>query len=686
MSGYVSMFETVRIMKSKLLYLLPLLAMTDLNAQEADFELVIEGVHVRNSETALPVTIITGGELISKVKATVGDTLATQPGINNASFGPAVGQPVIRGQQGRRVMNLSNGMINADAAGNSADHANTIEPMLADSIEVMRGPSTLLYGGGAIGGVVNIVDSRIAESLLPASAEFEFRHNTASDMDTFVGELEFPVGPVAIHLDLTNRDWNDLEVPGLAIDPRWMDDPDEENFNGFIANTGGRSTSATVGLSYIFNNGYIGFAINEMETFYGLPAGIHAHEHEEVPAEAEEADFTSIDLERTRYDLRGEWNDFNSFIENISYRMSLTNYQHVELEGDGAIGTRFSNDSVSQRLQLSHYEINNWHGILGLQINSELFGAVGEESFIPETDTDSFGLYLVEALHINPFTFEFGARINRDEFSTKNNVAPRKSFSTFSYSGSVLYDLNAYFTIGLATSHSERSPWTEELYSNFSLTNINDCVVHFASAACEIGNTALQEEKANNSDLSVYFDYGDLDSTLTFFYNRFSDYIFLETTGAEINEIPVRRYQQEDAKFYGLEIDLNYLINNEWATRLFADSIIGKLDTVGDVPRMPPYRIGSEINYDNGNLSSSLSMLHAFSQNNPGANEFPTGSYTRLDAELNYTINNVSNGELILFSKLRNITDEEIRLSTSFLRGFAPESGRSLELGARYRF
>ena len=670
-------------MDTKYSILLTLLIASVGNAQEADFELVIEGVHVRNSETALPVTIVTGDELDRKAKATIGDTLATQPGINNASFGPAVGQPVIRGQQGRRVMNLTNGIANADAAGNSADHATTIEPMLAESIEVLRGPSTLLYGGGAIGGVVNIVDGRIAETLNPTAVELELRHDTASDMDSFIGEWEFSLDQFAVHLDLTNRDWNDLEIPGLSIDPRWLDDLDDENFDGHIANSAGRSTSATAGISYIFDKGHVGFAINSIETIYGLPPGTHDHENGETDNHAE---FASIDLDRVRYDLSAEWNDVNSFIENISYRSSLTNYQHIELESDGSPGTKFSNDAIQQRLQLSHYEINNWHGIFGLQINSELFGALGDESFIPETDADSFGLYLVEALHLNPITLEFGARVNRDEFETTNSLAPSRKFSTISYSGSVLYDLNVFLSFGLATSHSERAPWTEELYSNFNLVNVIDCVSHKATATCEIGNNNLQEEKANNADISVYFDYSDIDSTITFFYNRFSDYIFLDNTGAEINELPIRRYQQEDARFYGLEIDLNYFINNEWELRVFADSIAGKFDTNGDAFRMPPYRLGSELRFDNGNLSSSLSMLHAFDQNDPGMNEFSTQKYTRWDAQINYSLNNIFDGELILFSKIRNISNEEIRLATSFLRGYAPESGRSIELGARYRF
>src|SRR5690606_32158601 len=152
------------------------------DAPQAEYELVTTAVHTRRSETALPVTVLTGEELRGAARATLGDTLAGQPGINNASFGPAVGQTVIRGQQGRRVMHLTNGIPNADASGNSADHALSVEPILAQTIEVLRGPATLLYGGGAIGGVVNVIDDRIARSLPDGPAlQLEARHDTAAD-------------------------------------------------------------------------------------------------------------------------------------------------------------------------------------------------------------------------------------------------------------------------------------------------------------------------------------------------------------------------------------------------------------------------------------------------------------------------------------------------------------------------
>lgn len=665
------------------------LAVASANAQEAEFEIIIDAVHVRNAETALPITVMSEDEIREDARMSLGDSLSTQPGISNASFGPAVGQPVIRGQQGRRVMILTNGMPNADASGNSSDHANTIEPMLATGVEVLRGPSTLLYGGGAIGGVINILDNRFQEEV-PVSPTYavEFRHDTAADMDTLVSSLDFGTGDLAWHLDLTRRDWNDLEIPGQSIHADYLpDDPDEaESSDGFIANTGGESAATTLGWTYLLKNGLLGFSINRQENEYGLPAGIHGEHHDDPAAVPEEEADVSIYMKRNRYDLLASFNDLSPWLESLNYQLSLTDYEHAEMEGPGLVGTRFMNDAWQQRLQLTHPERNNWHGVLGLQQSKETFGAVGEESFIPTTDIDSRGIFMVEALHAVNFTYEFGLRFNHDRLVPQNPGVNSHSFSTQSYSGSMLWDINASGSLGITLSHAERAPSVEELYSNVGLTDVADCVIHFATGACELGDSQVGVEASNNLDINFYLSLNELEATITLFYNGFDDYIFQANTGTEVDGFPVRGYLNDDARFYGLEVDASIFLSPDWSLRLFADSIKGKLDSHGAVPRMPPYRLGSELKLDLGDFSTSLSYLHAFDQNDPGQFEIQTEGYDRIDLRAEYQWDFVRRGELALFSSLRNLTNEEIRLSTSYLRGFAPESGRSLELGLRYRY
>lgn len=668
--------------------------------QEADYELVTTAIHTIRSETALPVTVLAGDELRNAARATLGDTLANQPGISNASFGPAVGQTVIRGQQGRRVMNLGNAVPNADASGNSADHALTVEPLLADAIEVLRGPATLLYGGGAIGGVVNVIDGRIPRSLGERPQfSIETRHDTSADQDTAVARLDFATGNLAWHVDALHREWNDLDIPGLATDPAWLEEEHEEgegaangeaeNTRGYIPNTGGETESFTLGASWIFANGFLGLAVNTLDNVYGLPAGAHGHEEETEPANGEEEhgeENVYIDMQRTRYDLTGEWRNLTHWIEHVDYRLTLTDYAHAEMEGPGVIGTRFSNDSWQSRLQMTHAEIGNWHGVLGLQTADEEFGAFGEESFIPVTTIDSRGLFLVEDYHGGSFTVELGARINSDEYSPRNSAAPGVDFSTFSYSASLLWDMNMRASLGVTASHAERAPSVEELYSNFGLADLAECVIHFATGACETGDPGFSEEASRNLDLTLYLAGERIDATLTAFYNDFDDYIGQITTGEAVDGFPVRAYRQVDARFWGLEVDLTFSLNPFFDLQVFGDTIDGDLGGNGDAPRMPPSRLGSRLDYSGGDWSAWVSVLHAAAQDKPGSFEPATDSYTRWDMGADYTFAFGNGSELLLFARGRNLGDEEIRLATSYLRGYAPESGRSVEVGLRFSY
>ncbi len=689
-------------------------------AQEADYELVTTAIHTIRTETALPVTVLAGEDLRRASSATLGNTLANQPGINNASFGPAVGQAVIRGQGGRRVMNLSNNLPNADASGNSADHAVTMEPILADAIEVLRGPSTLLYGSGAIGGVVNIIDGRIPRSLHDKSKfAVEARHDTAADLDTLTGRFEFNTGNIAWHVDGVRREWNNMDVPGFAIDPAYLEedhdeehdadhdehdeheDEEEENTFGYIDNSGGETESFTFGGSWVFDNGFLGLAVNRLTNNYGLPAGSHdhAHEHEEDHDEDHgdedhdedhdehgDEENVFIDMESTRYDLTGEWRNLTPFLEHVDYRLSYSDYEHSEIEGPGEIGTRYSNDSWQQRLQLTHARIGNWHGVLGYQGSSDEFGARGEESFIPVTEIDSNGLFLVEDFHKDNFTVEVGARFNHDEYSPKNISAPQLDFNTFSYSASMLWDFNSIASLGVNASNSERAPSVEELYSNFGLTDFEDCVIHFATGSCEIGSTNFNEEVSRNLDVTLYWEQERISASVTAFYNNFDDYIAQVTTGAEVDGFPIREYQQTDATFKGLEVDITFMLSEYLSLQVFGDTIDGDLGANGDAPRLPPNRFGSRLSADYGNWSGFVSVLYAGAQDQPGNFELPTDSYTRWDIGVDYLVPTDNSGEFRLFVRGRNLGDEEIRLATSFLRGFAPEAGRSVEAGMRFSF
>jgi len=678
------------------------LAQTQTGTGEEIYELITTALHTKSAETALPVTIMTGEELHKAVRATLGDTLAAQPGISSASFGPAVGQVVIRGQQGRRVMNLTNSIANGDASGNSADHAQTVEPLLATAIEVLRGPATLLYGGGAIGGVVNVIDRRIS-GVLPAEPEFavETRFDSAADLKTTVGSFDFATGNLVWHLDGVKRAWNDLDIPGMAIDPAFIDadevahrnaHDDQEgqetisNTDGYVANTGGDTTNATGGVSWVLDKGHVGFAYSVLDNQYGLPPGAHDHGHEETVTDAGDEGMVSIDMNRKRYDIDAGWRDVAPWIDQISYKLSRIDYEHAELENLNVVGTRFDNQSWQQRVQLTHAEYNGWHGAIGVQTSVEKFGAIGDESFIPVSDIDSRGLFVVEDYHAGNLTWEFGGRLSRDEYAPQNLAALARSFDTRNLSGSVLWQQSDPLTIGLSLNHSERAPSIEELYSNYSLSDTNDCVIHFATGACEIGNDSFNEERSLNTDLTFAWNFDAINATVTLFNNNFSDYIAQVTTGEMVGELPVRAYRQHDARFRGVELDINWQLNELFTLRVFGDAIRGTLDGNGDVPRLPPMRQGAELQFSRGPLNAYASVLHADDQTRPGLAELASEGWTKIEAGADYTFSIAAHGELMLFVRARNLGDDTIRMSTSYLRSFAPEAGRSFETGVRYRY
>ena len=662
------------------------------NPDDEIYELVTTAIHVRSAETALPVTLLTGEKLHKSVRATLGDTLATQPGLGNASFGPAVGQTVIRGQQGRRVSNLTNSMPNADASGNSSDHAQTVEPLLASSIEVLRGPATLLYGGGAIGGVVNVIDRRIA-SRIPEQPEFalETRRDSAGNQLSTIASTDFASGNIVWHFDAVQRDWNDLSIPGLAIDPSLLRqlhaeeaDSDHnlagESTDGYLANSGGTTTTGTAGMTWVFDNGHLGFAYNTLDNRYGLPPVLHAHAEGDAAEEN-----VAIDMQRSRYDISGQWQQLTPWLEKLDYDLSHTDYAHVELEGTAA-GTRFSNDSWQQRLQLTLNEMSNWHGVVGTQNSREEFAAIGEESFIPVADIASDGIFVVEDLHTDSLTWEFGVRVNRDRYDPQQHIAPARGFTTSSLSASALWQYSDPLTVGLSFSRSQRPPSVEELYSNFGLADLDDCVIHHATGACEIGDTNFGKESSRNTDLTFNWSINKVIATLTLFDNRFDDYIAQVNDGREVDGLPVRMYVQDNAHFYGIEVDIDVPLSDQLGLRLFGDSMRGRLDMAGDMPRLPPRRYGAQIDYTANRWTAYAMVQHALAQRRPGAFELESPAWTRFEIGADYTVDFGSNGELQVFVKGRNLLDDTIRMSTSWLRSYAPEAGRSLETGLRYRY
>ena len=678
------------------------------------------------AETALPVGTLSGEELREKLGSNLGDTLRNEIGINSASFGAGIGHPVIRGQSGNRVSVLSNGVGVTDASNQSPDHAEGVEVALAERLEVVRGPATLLYGSGAVGGVINVIDGRIPDRLVEAPEFFvEQSHKTVNGENKTVISLDAAAGSVGFHLDAFQRDNDDVKIPGLALDEEAIEaaaellhgeeehDPSEEevheefeNSNGFIANSDSEADGGALGLSWIGENGFIGFSVNALNNNYGLPPGTHSDAHgeeeEHTPGEADadhgEVEFVRIDMEKTRYDLKGRLDFEEGLFDSLNASVGLTDYEHRELEyfqgGSSKVGTRYSNEGIEGRLTLNHSHTESRSGVWGVQLTDTDFAAIGEEAFIPTSNVSNIGLFGVERFTRERLTGEFGVR--HEWGNVESGASCDYSANALSLSASALYDVNDASNLHFGLSRSQRTPTVEELYSNM---DINSCsayadqellTLHAATNLLEIGDAGLGKETANNIELGYRQFAGSFTGQFSVYRNQIDDYIYLNVSGEEFEEQLIARYSAADATFSGIEgeISFNLLEQGEDSLEMtvFGDLVRAEFDAGGNVPRIPAAKLGTELRYFGSNWSLHLHATRAANQSRAGSSELPTEGYTLLSLYGDYHWNLSGGHELKVFFRGDNLLDEEVRNHTSLLKNYAPEPGRGFTLGLRFDY
>ncbi len=484
------------------------------------------------AEDALAADILVGEELRRRIGGNLGDTLKSQIGVANDSFGTGVGRPIIRGQSANRVKILQDGVGVHDAAIVSPDHPHAVNLALAERLEVLRGPAALLYGSGAIGGVVNVIDNRIPENM-PEQAAFIIQqsHNTVSSQDETTLRIDGGAGNVAFHIGAFTSKNGNFEIDGYAIDEAAIEAEEElilehlgeehhdeehhedehhedehhddehgaeelENTLGYIGNSDGESRGGNLGFSFVGDNGFFGFSVSEVDRDTGLPLGVHTHAHGEEEhhdedehhdeeehheddhdeghdEHAEEVEFVRIDMEKTRYDLKSEYRPDSGLVESIRGEIGFSEYFHDEVEyfadGGREVGTRYSNDGTEGHFTLTHVPIANWSGVVGLQFSDSKFSAIGEEAFIPQSDVNSVALFAVERYVAGNWTGEIGLRFEDNSVDPDGGCVSNND--TANISGRLLYNLDDDSNLALSASRSQRAPTVEELYSNISMAS-----------------------------------------------------------------------------------------------------------------------------------------------------------------------------------------------------------------------
>jgi iron complex outermembrane receptor protein len=641
-------------------------------------EIVVTAAPLNRSVDDLtqPALVLTQEALLRKAASSIGETLAGELGVSATYFGPVASRPVIRGQAGPRVSVLEAGISSLDVADLSPDHAVPIEPLFADRIEVIRGPATLLYGSSAAGGVVNIIDNRIPELTreTPLGGALEVRGDSAADERAIAARLDGQISRIGWHLDGFTRDTDDIEIPGFATATD-QDRPDTEP-RGYVANSASEVSGYAGGISFINDRGSIGVSISRYENTYGIPG---PEEEEEEPDSVPIAPGPFIDLEQTRIDLRSEY-AFDGPIERARVRFGYNDYEHAEIEPSGEVGTLFENDAWEARVELLHTPLFGWQGAIGLQLNDRDFSALGEEAFVPPTQTRSYGLFALEELPFEKGVIEVGARIESLEHKPANALAGYDE-NAFSVAAGLKWDLTEHHhDLLLNLSRSQRHPDTAELYANGA---------HLATGLYEIGLFAngsddVKKETSTNLDIAIHHQTDTLSWKIGGFYNQIDDYIYRVETSVTEDGFPLAPYVQEDARFYGLEAELTFSPRESpWQARVFADMVRGSTDD-GDLPRIQPARFGGRLGYSTLRWSAGFEAIYHAKQNR--ISSFNTDAYTMLNTDLTFHIGD--NGPMLwdVFVKGTNLLDEEARRSTSFRAAYVPLPGVSAHVGIRMRY
>jgi len=671
---------------------------------------------------ARPVDVLAGERLDEQKAGTLGDTVAKLPGVQSTFFGPGVGRPIIRGQEGPRVAVLSNGMGNMDASTVSADHATSIEPFLADQIEVLKGPATLLFGSGAIGGAVNVVDGRIARDLpdRPLSGRAELRGNSVNDERSGMFRLDGVNGNWVLHVDGLVRNGDDYRIPGYAVIDGLEDhsghdheegDTDEPR-RGTLDNSSIRTRAGGVGATWLGEGGYFGASASTYRTNYGIPNGAHVHadddhdhdhDHDHGDEEEGEEHDVRIDMVQNRFEAKGGIYNPVSFLKNINLRTAYTDYEHVELEG-GTPSTRFTNRGIEGRLEAVQQQIGGWDGAFGLQFGNSDFGARGEEAFVPDTNTRNLGLFVLQEKQFGPFKLELGGRHDQVKLDPTGEYRAR-TFDATNLSAAGIWKLNDAVDLRFGVDGSERAPTNEELYA---------AGAHIATRSLEIGDANLKTERGQRVELGIHTHSDRLDFSASIYQTRFKDFIYLADTGV-VESLPVRLWTQQDATFKGAEAEaLVHLFegnSGDWDLRVFGDYVKAELDGSGSrsvdiavphgdhnhnytvdlansgyLPRISPARVGADLRWSRDGWRASVGAVRYSSQKDTAQNEDPSAGYTLVDAHFAYRWDRSDSNSYEVFLDGNNLTNREARAHTSLLRDYSPLPGRGVAFGIRAYF
>jgi iron complex outermembrane receptor protein len=647
------------------------------------------------------VSVVQGEELAQALRSTLGETLDRFPGVSATSFGPNASRPVLRGLQGERVRILTDGVGAFDVSNTSADHAVAINPLLAERIEVLRGPATLLFGSSAIGGVVNVIDKRIPRSIPdePVHVDMIGTYASAADERSIGGAVDVPLaGKFVVHADGGYTKSGDLRVGGNVLAPgtrltalanAGTEDEDQiaegisfannAALKGRLPNSGAETWTAGVGAALITDTGNMGIAYSHYDSLYGVPVryAIRPGEEQEGPR---------LDVAQDRLDLRAEVETGGGLLKSIRARAGYASYRHFELEGDGSIGTAFYNKGLEGRLELVQADRGAWKGASGVQYFSRDFNVIGDEAFLPKSSTRQLGLFTLQQIDLGKLKLEGGARYEHtvaEGFPTADQpqfFGGKRRFDTLSASGGASYALAQGWRLGVNLSRTARAPSAEELFANGP---------HAGTQAFEVGNPDFKVERATGLEAVLRGQGAGFSLEASAYYNWFDNFIYEDLTGAVEDGLPVYQFGQARARYYGFELQASATLAKLGSMDVVADGLAdyvhADVDNIGPAPRIPPLRVqgGLALKGQKADLRGEVEWND--SQNRTTAFETQTASFTVVNAEINYRPWG-KDRPLSFALSANNIFDVDARRHASFLKDFAPLAGRDIRITARASF
>ncbi|MDH4458836.1 MAG: TonB-dependent receptor [Nevskia sp.] len=667
----------------------PMLASADEPAVELDTVTVRANPLRKTSDQLVqPTTVVDGDELNRKRRGTIGETLENEPGISTTDFGAGAGRPVIRGQAGPRVEVLENGISSLDVSDVSPDHAVGIDVSNARSIEVLRGPATLIYGSRALGGVVNVLNGRLPTAVDEGfHGVLEGQYGSNADDRNGALELDYGIGHHQIHVDAAGRKAGEYDIPGNAR-------VDGQGSQGVLANSRTQTNSTGFSYGYVRGGSSVSFAVSTFGAVYGLP-------------QEEEA---FINLDQTRYDLQGILDQPLPGIESVKFRGAFNAYDHTEFEAPEEPGTLFRNSQNQSRVEIAHKPVFGFRGVFGVQHDFRRFSAIGEEAFVPSTRTTQVGVFLIEEYAWSRGKFEAGVRVNRDtvkpNFTEDGTLpGPNRGYTPVSFSLGTILNVSANDHVKFNFSRAQRSAAAEELFAFGP---------HLATGTYERGLADASIETANN--IEIGFDHHDarLSVEATLYLNSIRNYLYLDEVDAGLDadgsgdassdgiadrvdeegafdpdgDLLLVDYRQANARFYGVEGQASYKLLSgplKLSVRAFGDQVVGQLNSGGDLPRVTPARVGFGFDPAFGPFTASLSYTRVLAQNDIATLETRTAGYNlmNIEAAYHFRLAEAATADSELFLRARNVLDDDARRHTSFVKDFAPIPGASVYVGFR---